>query len=313
MPDQKLAFIFPAFASEYPEDPCEGLPGFEKYFRTFLQKASGSVDNRLSRFHYSLQNFLDDELRNQYISYILSCSLADYFRDQYFMPGYSAGYSMGIYASLYQAGAISFEDGLQMIRLAYHEIRQITEGKQYGMGTVIGLSLEDIERIIARNFKTIEITNQNSIYSFVLSGSFDEIITMVEIVRNEGALHTRLIQVTVPYHSTIIQGIDEKFTRSLAGIPVLKPQTKIISLADQSVLQDADALKKEVIRNLFSHLNWFKTQLRLQELGVTRFLECGPGSGLVKNSKFISGDFTFSDSKSYMNLKESRGEQMPTR
>jgi [acyl-carrier-protein] S-malonyltransferase len=191
-----------------------------------------------------------------------------------------------------------------MIHKAYKEILQITESKQYGMGTVIGLNREDIIRIIDANFNTIEVTNQNSAYSFVLSGTYDEIIKMVEIVRDAGALHTRLIKVSVPYHSQIIRGIEKKFRQSLSGIVFLRPHTRIISLVDQSVLQDEESLKEEVIRNLFTHLNWYKTQLKLQDLGISRFLECGPGKGLAKNAKFIPGDFIFFDSKSYLKLKE---------
>jgi malonyl CoA-acyl carrier protein transacylase len=64
----------------------------------------------------------------------------------------------------------------------------------------------------------------------------------------------------------------------------------IVSLVDQDILLEEHVLKQEVVRNLFTSLNWYETQLYLQELGVTRFVECGSGKGIVKNSKFIEGD-----------------------
>jgi malonyl CoA-acyl carrier protein transacylase len=64
----------------------------------------------------------------------------------------------------------------------------------------------------------------------------------------------------------------------------------IVSLVDQEILLEEDLLKQEVVRNLFTPLNWYQTQLYLQELGVNRFIECGSGKGLVKNARFIEGD-----------------------
>ena len=53
------------------------------------------------------------------------------------------------------------------------------------------------------------------------------------------------------------------------------------------------AFKNETVRNLFTSLNWYKTQLYLQELGVKRFVECGSGKGIMKNARFIEGDAVF--------------------
>ena len=64
----------------------------------------------------------------------------------------------------------------------------------------------------------------------------------------------------------------------------------IVSLIDQELLLEESALKQEVVRNLYTPLNWYETQLYLQELGVNRFIECGSGRGLVKNARFIEGD-----------------------
>jgi len=302
--EKKIAFIFPAFVSDYREDPTEGLPGFSDYLHSFLQKASQAEDPRLIRFHYINHNFLDQELMTQYISYILNCALSEYFHHRKIIPQYCAGYSMGIYSALYHAGSISFEEGLVMIREAYRAIEKITKGNQYGMGIVIGLGRGDLEEMIRKNFTSVEITNQNSIYSFVISGNYTEIAGLLEMVRNEGALHTRELKVTVPYHSSYIAEAAADFGKAISGIPIRMPSaypwdlqsptsSGIISLITQEILDTPGALRKEVTQNIHTPLNWFKTQLRLQELGVTVFLECGPDSGLIKNARFIEGKFEF--------------------
>lgn len=304
MQEKKIAFVFPAFVTDYREDPTEGLPGFSDYLDSFLQKASHAEDPRLIRFHYIHHNFSENELLTQYISYILSCALSDYFSTRKIIPQYCAGYSMGLYAAMYHAGSVSFEEGLVMIREAYRSIGKITDGQQFGMGIVIGLERVDLEKMIVTNFTSVEITNQNSIYSFVISGNYNEIAGLLEMVRNEGALHTRELRVTIPYHSSYIKKAAAGFANAITGIPIRMPaayprdlkspsSSVILSLIDQEPLVTPEALRKEVMRNIHTPLNWLKTQLRLQELGVNVFLECGPDSGLIKNARFIEGGADF--------------------
>jgi len=75
---------------------------------------------------------------------------------------------------------------------------------------------------------------------------------------------------------------------------------------DQEILLEEHALKNEVVRNLFTSLNWYETQLYLQELGVNRFVECGSGKGIVKNARFIEGDAVFFTANAYTALLDTK-------
>jgi [acyl-carrier-protein] S-malonyltransferase len=200
---------------------------------------------------------------------------------------------MGIYAAAYQAGSISFEDGLFLIRKAFMEINKITAGKGYGMGTVTGLSREDIKQIMDERSGTVEIANQNSPYSFILSGLLEDIKIILDRARNEGALNIRLLNVTIPYHSKLLEATKEPFASFIESLSCKDPEIPIISLIDQSVLKDSTALEKEIIRNLYTQLNWYQTQLQMQSSGIKSFIECGPGKNLVKNAKFVEGESEF--------------------
>ena len=124
--EKKSALIFPAFAHEYPSDPFGRFRGFEDIFTFFLDQASRDVDTDLLAFDFVSNNFLEDEIRTQYITYIYSCSLSEYFKRNNLTPCYTAGYSMGIYSSLFHSGVIGFSDGLLLIRSAYHAFKKIT-------------------------------------------------------------------------------------------------------------------------------------------------------------------------------------------
>lgn len=293
MPEKPIAFIFPAFVAEYPEDPMSNPAGSAKFCQSFLQKAAHAIDPELAGFNYINRNYLEDELRTQLMTYLLCCSYSEFLKENNIVPSMCAGYSMGIYAAAYQAGSILFEDGLFLILKAFVEISRITAGKSYGMGTVLGLKREDINQIMAEDSRKVEIANQNSPYSFIFSGPLEEIKTILDKAQNEGALNIRLLNVTIPYHSKLLEGTKVPFGTFVESLSFKNPETPIVSLIDQSVLKDSGAIQKEIVRNLYTHLNWYQTQLMLQSSGIRSFIECGPGKSLVKNAKFVEGGSRF--------------------
>jgi [acyl-carrier-protein] S-malonyltransferase len=296
---KKLAFVFPPFASDYPEDPFSNLSGFNDHFRKFLSRAAEFADPELIRFDYTANPFLEDELKTQYIAYIQACSLISWFREKGIIPGYSAGYSMGIYAALYQSEVISFLDGLVLIRQAYKEIRKVIPDGGYGMCVIIGFNRDDIEELTRKENLDLHIAIQNSVCSFSISGQSEDLVRFTESAQKEGALNTRILKVSIPYHSTFLRDTGTGFSEFIAQMPFRMPKMPIVSLVDQEILLEEDLLKQEVVRNLFTPLNWYQTQLYLQELGVKRFIECGSGKGLVKNARFIEGDAVSMNANSF--------------
>ncbi|MCX6249009.1 MAG: ACP S-malonyltransferase [Bacteroidetes bacterium] len=300
MSQKKLAFVFPPFASDYPDEPFTNLSGFEDCFRKFLSRAAEFADPDLNQFSIPSRTFLDDELKTQYISYIQACALVSWFRQKGVIPAYSSGYSMGIYAALFQSEVISFLDGLVLIRQAYKEIKKITGKQEYGMCSIIGLNQDDIDHLILKQKTTLKLAIQNSVCSFSFSGIAREIQKLAESAQEEGALSTRVLNVSVPYHSFYLKDISEGFSEFVNQMSFRSPKMPIVSLIDQEILLEEHALKNEVVRNLFTSLNWYGTQLYLQELGVNRFVECGSGKGIVKNARFIEGDAVFYTANSFM-------------
>ena len=288
-----IGFIFPAFAHDYKNHPGSSLPGFLDTFNDLVNQIAAGSEPRLVNFDFKCNNFLDDELLTQYITYIYSCASAETLRKSGLIPDVSAGYSMGIYAALTDAGSISFPDGLQLIKNAYQSIEAKTRGLFFAMGTVIGLNCHDLQNIMKSAGNSLEITNRNSTHSFVISGIFEEIEKALELSLEEGALHTKLLRVTVPYHSRFLEEAAHAFRDSIHKIQIRPASNRLISLIDQKWFSTPEEIKTELTRNLYFHLDWFETHRHLLNCGIDTFIECGPSRGLVKNSKFTEGHFKF--------------------
>lgn len=293
MSDNHLALIFPAFTSDYTDHPARQIPGFESRFESLLQTAADEVDPFLANFKFAERSFLKDELRVQYLTYIYSCAASSSLRALGFSPAMNAGYSMGIYASLYDAGSISFETGLELILLAYESLMQAIRNESYGMGSLIGLSGRDIHHLIDLSDLHIEITNQNASHSFVISGFRNDLTKLMELARDEGALHTRDLEVTIPYHSGFLKDGAMHFAGEIGHLEIKKPGTQMISLIDQTFLSSPSIIRQELINNLFYPLNWLRTQHAMLEHDISVFIECGASKGLVRNAKFMDGNFRY--------------------
>ena len=288
----KTAFIFPAFVRDYQDDKSSRIENFTNHFSHLLDIASRVVDPELTYFDPLQQDFLDHELRTQYIAYIYGCAISEILQQKGIYPDFLCGYSMGIYSALNQGGAISFADGLLLIRSAFQEISYTTMTGRFGMAGIIGLVESDILEILT-SFPDVEITNQNSPYSYVLSGRQSDLENILKKAIEEGAFHARMLNVTVPYHSHFLKSAALQFAKFVYTLDIRSLKIPVVSVLSQDLIKSPEDIKAELVENLYKHFNWYNTQLNLMENGVTRFIECSPGESLKKNARTIDGDYQF--------------------
>jgi [acyl-carrier-protein] S-malonyltransferase len=291
--EDSISFIFPAFTSDYHDDNSGSIPEFRAVFQSHLEAAVNYGLLELQAFHPESNPLLEDEMLNQYMSYIYGCSCARVLMDKGVKPVMMAGYSMGIYAALYASGSISFETGLLFIQKAYEAIRNTLPHNRYGMCGVIGLSKKDIAEIVSDHDLNLLIVNCNSEFSFILAGDGFHINVFVLKAREEGALHARSLGVTIPYHTSLLASAAAEFAKTVFIADVHSPGIPLISVLGQYTIDDAGRIKKEVVKNIHTPFNWLATQQKMFLSGVSLFTECGPSMALYKNSKFIQGSGKF--------------------
>jgi malonyl CoA-acyl carrier protein transacylase len=283
--------------NEYAGAESQAISAFENNFTSLLAEASNNLGIDLNAFDFDKNNFLTDELKSQYISYIFSCSVADILKEKGISTYSVSGYSMGIYAALYYCGSITFNDGLVLLKSAWNTISDVTANGRYGMGMIIGLEQSDILSLL-HGKENIEICNQNNRLTFIISGSSDSIESVLASARIEGAMRANTLPVSKPYHARILKSTAPGFAELIREIPFRTPSFRYISSIDQKIIETGDDLRKEVINNLFCRMNWLKTINAFLEAGTDLFFECGAGDGLTRNARFIDGNFkSFSISK----------------
>lgn len=291
MKNQNIAFLFPAFVFEFSEAEKQLLAELSSDFHDLCKIAKENTGFTFLNFHSGSKENIDSELFYQYHTYICSCTISDYLKKKGVKSAMAAGYSMGIYAALYHAESISFITGLNLIKQAYHEIKNSCILQHCAMAAIVGLEEKDLQQIISVSTENVEIINKNGQHSFVLSGFADEIEQVVDLCKQEGALHTRLLPVSIAYHSRWMKEAADKFSNYLENTKIMPAKIPLISIINQLNFFSPEDIKQELYQNLCTPIHWMETMQQMVKMKINCFVECGSGDSLQKIGKFIEGNF----------------------
>ena len=201
---------------------------------------------------------------------------------------YFAGHSLGEYSALYGSGILTFEDTMKLVtergRLSERE------GKKNpgGMQAILGLSLEEVEEILAAfpGGDMVTVANHNTESQIVISGYHDTLVKVDEIVSAKGGKAITL-NVSVANHSPLLAGAIPHFEKIMAETvfsPPVKPILFNVTAAGES---DPAVIRSIMSRQIASRVRWFDIINFLMASGVNTYVEVGPKKVLTGLTKKI--------------------------
>jgi len=191
---------------------------------------------------------------------------------------YAAGLSLGEYTALVAAGAISFEEGLKLVRKRGRYMDQAAQENPGGMVSLIGLSLDAVKEICRRS-KT-EVANRNCPGQTVISGREDALEKAKELARVQGAKKAISLQVAGAFHSSLMASAAEKLTRDLKQVEVRRPGMPVISNVTADEENSSQEIKDNLARQVASGTRWEDSINFISSCGIKTFIEIGPGKVL---------------------------------
>lgn len=199
---------------------------------------------------------------------------------------------MGIFSALVYLGSLDFQEGLLLMDYTCRSTMLcVDKAKQYGMGAVIGLTLENVQEILATGFPDIEVADVSNDHVVLVSGVAQEIQRLLPVVKEIGAIQSKMLPISLPYHSRFIKNVLQELQSYVDKMNIKPPMYPLISGVDQRFLDNPDEIKKELVVSISQSLNWVGSIRKLLTLGVSVFLECGASDSLVKMLRFMDGDF----------------------
>jgi [acyl-carrier-protein] S-malonyltransferase len=190
----------------------------------------------------------------------------------------TAGLSLGEFTALAAAGAMSFEDGLRVVRLRGRFMQEACETTQGGMAAIIGLD-EGPTREVCES-TGVTLANLNCPGQIVISGAADKIPAAVEAAKAKGAKKAIPLPVAGAYHSPLMASARPKLAAELARIPIQNPTVPVIANVTGLPHNAADAIAPLLVDQVTFSVRWEASMRYLLAQGFTRFIELGPGTAL---------------------------------
>ena len=203
-------------------------------------------------------------------------------------PDYVAGHSLGEYTALVASGPLSFDEG---VRVVYERGRHMDEAVPAGegaMAAVLGSDRETIERVtsqIAAEGHPVQPANMNCPGEIVISGSREGVERAMPALKEEGAKRVLPLQVSGPFHSSLMEPAAEQLRASLDRVTIRTSDVPVVANVNSEPTTEAEQLKEQLVEQLYSPVLWEDSVRRMIDEGVTHFIECGPGkvlAGLIR-------------------------------
>lgn len=203
-------------------------------------------------------------------------------------PAFAAGHSLGEFSALVAAGALAFEDALQLVRERGRLMKQAGSLAPGGMAAILNLerdALAEACREAGRaTGKRVQIANDNSPGQIVISGDKAALEKAMELARAKGARRAIPLAVSIAAHSPLMEPIARSFRGELDAVAFRPPNFPVIGNVYARPISYVD-IRDELEAQLTSPVRWLETIQYLVSQGVTRFVEVGPKdvlAGLVR-------------------------------
>ena len=190
----------------------------------------------------------------------------------------TAGLSLGEFTALAAAGALSFEDGLSVVRQRGQFMQEACDATRGGMAAVIGLDEAPTRDVCAA--AGVVLANLNCPGQLVISGEADKIAQAVELAKAKGARRAIPLPVAGAYHSPLMAGAQPKLAAALARVTLSSPAVPVVSNVTAQFHGAPGEISARLVEQVTSSVLWEKSMRELLAQGFTRFIELGPGTAL---------------------------------
>ncbi len=202
-------------------------------------------------------------------------------------PTLMAGHSLGEYTAMVCAGAISFADGVNLVRLRGEFMQQAVPAGTGAMAAILGLDDDAIKASCqsAEQGQVVSPVNYNCPGQVVIAGEAAAVERAITACKEAGAKRAIPLPVSVPSHCSLMRPAAEKLQEALANIVVNMPEIPVVQNVSASVAVNVAELKSKLLEQLYSPVLWTNSVQTMVEQGVVATFECGPGkvlSGLNK-------------------------------
>ncbi len=231
----------------------------------------------------------EEELTRTEISqpaiFVMSAAITELLKSECpeLVPAVVPGLTLGEYNALYQAGAVTFEEGLKIVKKRGALMEEAGIKHPGTMASIIGLPYDQLEKVCAEC--GCQIANINSPEQIVISGPVQAVEKACTMVKERGAKRAIPLKVSGAFHSRLMQEASQSLAKELEKFTFSKPQLPFIANVTAKEEHHPDQIKKLLSEQVISPVRWSQSIQQIASMGVKSAFEIGPGTvlkGLVR-------------------------------
>jgi [acyl-carrier-protein] S-malonyltransferase len=202
------------------------------------------------------------------------------------------------------AGAIGFSEAVGLVQKRGQYMAEAVSPGSGLVAAILGLSASEVSDVCkeAEAFGIVAPANLNSPVQTVIAGEKVAVERALELAKTRGAKRVKALPVSVPVHTPLMQIAADRLKKDIASVEWSDLKVPLINNLEAKALQSADEVQVSLVKQLPSSVRWQETIQTMWAMGITDFIEIGPGkvlTGLVKRIVSEAETWNISDQESY--------------
>ncbi|HMZ08300.1 MAG TPA: ACP S-malonyltransferase [Anaerolineales bacterium] len=210
-----------------------------------------------------------------------------------FEPASVAGHSLGELSALTASGALSFADGLRLVRKRGELMKRAGELAPGGMAAILGVDIPTLDKVCAEastDGEWVQVANDNCPGQVVISGAKTAVERAMAGAKAAGAKRALPLAVSIAAHSPLMATIQEEWNQAVDAVAMNAPKIPVIGNVHASALKTAEDARTDIKAQMQSRVRWTDSIKVMSEMGIKSFVEVGTGSVLGGLIKRIASD-----------------------
>ena len=263
-----------------------GRPWVDHESWELVDEASDVADRDVGRL---LLDADVDELRDtrhaQLTTFVSSLMVLDAAERLGLEPSFCAGHSLGEYTALTATGALGFDEGVRLVCERADAMHQAGIENPGTMAAVLGLDDDQVEVACRRADSDVWVANFNAPGQVVIAGSPEGVAAAGIVAKELGAKKVMPLQVSGAFHTPFMTAARDRLRKAIAEANPRDTEVPVISNVDALAHNTGTEWSSLLSAQLSSPVRWKHCLLALEDLGVTEFVELGPGGVLTGMAK----------------------------
>ena len=200
-----------------------------------------------------------------------------------------AGHSLGEYAALCAAGALSVADGARLLRIRGRAMQAAVPVGQGAMAALLGVGKEVAEKLAAAaaEGEVCQLANDNEPTQAVISGAKTAIDRAAKLAKEHGVRRFVPLNVSAPFHCALMQPAADAMAEALATTTVNPPAVPLIANVTAAPITEPAEIKRRLVEQVTGTVRWRESVAAMAASGVTDIVELGAGKVLAGLAKRI--------------------------